>query len=89
MNETTNMMPMGRELTEMARSRGFSSLGDLAEAVNRETGKDYTAGELADWPRTGWGDDVDAVLGLTPEERERLTRVVLDAISPKRNSRES
>jgi hypothetical protein len=44
-----------------------------ASAVNATTGKDYTAEELADWPRPGYGKHVDQVLHFTDEERVRLT----------------
>jgi hypothetical protein len=69
-----------RVITALARSRGFDGLEELARATNAATGKDYTALELADWPRVGFGRDLDAVLGLSGEERDRLVGAVLDRI---------
>lgn len=71
---------IGRVVGELATGRGYASLAELAEAINAQTGEDYTAAELADWPRPGFGGHLDAVLGLSEEERERLVAAVVDRI---------
>ncbi len=76
----TKVTALGRTIEELGRSRGFTGLEELAEALAEATGEDYTAGELADWPRGGFGDDLDAVLRLDDEERARLTAEVVARI---------
>ena len=39
----TQLTDLERVITGLARERGFAGLEDLAEAVNAQTGKDYTA----------------------------------------------
>jgi hypothetical protein len=70
----TEQPPIGRVLDELARSRGYSGLNELADAVAEQTGKDYSVEELSDWPQPGYGKDVDRVLHLTDEERMLLVR---------------
>lgn len=78
--ETEGIGAIGRVVGELARGRGFVGLKDLAAAVNGATGEDYTAEELADWPRPGFGGHLDAVLGLSEEDRERLVAAVVERI---------
>ena len=46
----------------------------------------YTAEELADFPRMGFGDDLDEVLYLSDAERDRLLRDVVACITPRRGT---
>jgi hypothetical protein len=77
----TQLTDLERVITGLARERGFAGLEDLAEAVNAQTGKDYTAEELSDWPRAGFGGHLDAVLDLSEEERERLVDAVVERVN--------
>ncbi len=77
----TKATALGRTIEELGRSRGFTGLEELAEALVGATGEDYTAAELADWPRSGFGDDLQVVLHLDAGERERLVDAVLARIN--------
>jgi hypothetical protein len=73
----TQPTDLERGITGLARSRGFGGLEDLAEAL----GDGYTPEELADWPRAGFGHDLDVLLGLSDEERDRLVSAVVERIN--------
>ncbi len=77
----TKATALGRTIEELGRSRGFTGLEELAEALAAATGEDYTAAELVDWPRSGFGDDLQVVLHLDAGERERLVDAVLARIN--------
>ncbi len=79
----TKESTFGRTIKELAASRGFADLEELAEAVNTATGEDYTAAELADWPRGGFGNDLDAVLHLTAGERDMVVKALVARIHEK------
>ena len=80
----TSEHPIARVLSELAAKRGFTSLEELAEAVNaapENAGReDFTAEELADDPRPGFGKHVDAVLHLSTAERMYLAGAWLETI---------
>jgi hypothetical protein len=77
----TQPTDLERVITGLARERGFAGLQDLAVAVNEATGLDYTAAELADWPRPGFGHHLDEVLALSEKERERLVGAVVERVN--------
>jgi hypothetical protein len=66
----------GRTIEELGTSQGFVGLEDLVDAHNAAVGSDYTAEELADWPRPGFGSDLGALLDFSEEERLRLVGAV-------------
>jgi hypothetical protein len=53
------LITLGRVLTELAGERGYASLAELAGVLNSvpESARreEYTAEELTDWPRPGFG----------------------------------
>ena len=71
---------IGRTVEGLARSRGYTSLKEVAGAVNATTGQDYTGEELVEWPRYGFGRDLDELLHFSEEEKLRLTRAVVQAV---------
>jgi hypothetical protein len=72
----TQPTDLERVITEFARGRCFGGLEELAEAL----GGGYTSAELADWPRPGFGHDLDTVLGLSDDERGKLVAAVVERI---------
>jgi len=77
----TQPTDLERVITGLARDRGFAGLQDLAVAVNEATGLDYTAAELVDWPRRGFGRHLDAVLALDEKERRKLVDAVVERVN--------
>jgi hypothetical protein len=61
--------PLQEVIENLAASRDYSGLEELAEAVNEETGEDYMTAELEDWPRPGFGNHLSSVLHPTSEEK--------------------
>jgi hypothetical protein len=74
---TETRTPLAEAIEDLAASRGFSDFGELAEAVDEETGEDYTAEELENDPRAGFGNHLSAVLHLSDEEKRRLVRAFM------------
>ncbi len=62
-----------RVLGYLARSRGFSGAGEVARRA-AELDPRYTARKLLDAPPGGFGDALDAVLGMNDQEKARLSR---------------
>lgn len=67
---TTSPGPLRLVLDEIAASRG-TTLEAVAEEARRQ-GHGYTVEELATGAYSGYGDALDAVLGLTKDERARI-----------------
>jgi hypothetical protein len=78
--KATEQQPIGRALEELTRDRGYAGLGELAVLVTETTGKEYSPEELADFPRGGFGQDVDQVLRLSAEERMKVCGAVMERL---------
>ncbi len=60
-------------LEYLARSRGFSGAEEVARRA-AEIDPGYTVQELLEAPPGGFGDALDAVLGMNAQEKARLSR---------------
>jgi hypothetical protein len=73
---TETRTPLQEVIENLAASRGFSDLEELAEAVN----EDYTTAELEDWPHPGFGNHLSSVLHLTSEEKWQIVRAWVETV---------
>jgi hypothetical protein len=83
MTETTN--PYRAYLEELASSRGLSGAEELAERTH-EADPHFTVREILENPGGGFGQPLDAVLGMTEEEKGGLSSAWQETfISPRRD----
>ncbi len=68
----TETNPYRTYLKELATSRGLSGAQELAELAH-EADPDFSGREILENPGGGFGAALDAAIGLSEEEKDRLT----------------
>lgn len=67
-----------RKLEELAQSRGLSGLEELCAVVKVRTGKSLNTKR----PKAGFGNSLDAVLGMDERERVRVAVAFAETFMP-------